>query len=133
MRVGAFASGFGLILIPFVAGLVMLMVWISWLWRRTPAPVWAGLLAFAPVGLGALCVARMAGALRSAHAVPVTLPTLDQEQLVAMHMDQMMRGGLRYAAAAFVSTGWLLFVTFRWPAPGDDDAAPPTSRRKWRR
>jgi hypothetical protein len=122
-----------MILIPFVAGLAMLVVWISWLWRRTPTPVWAGLIAFVPTGLGGWCVARMAGALRLAHAVPVTLPTLDQEQLVAMHMDQMMRGGLRYAAAAFVATGWLLFVTFRWPAPSDDDAAPPTSRRRWRR
>jgi len=115
-------------LVAFVAVLGALATLTARLWRRMAAPIWAGLLAMVPVGLGAYCVLRMVEALGSAHGVPNSLPTLEQERLVALHMAQMMRWGLRFAAAALVWTMWLIFGAMRWQPPSRDTSPPPRTR-----
>ncbi len=104
-------------LIAFAAALGGLLAWIGWLWRRTPAPVWASLIALVPVGLGAWCLVAMAAALISEYRVPETLPTHEQVRQVAMYSGRMMRWGMRFWGAALVSAGWLFFVMVRWEAP----------------
>jgi len=107
-------------IIAFAAALGGLLAWIGWLWRRTTAPIWASLIALVPVGLGAWCVVAMAAALIAEYRVPDTLPTHEQTRQVAMHSARMMRWGMRFWAAALVSTGWLLFVMWRWQPPPRD-------------
>ncbi len=109
-----------MMVILFAAALAGLVTWTGWLWRRTPAPFWAGLVALVPVALGAWCVAAMASAVLAAHRVPVTLPTLEQVRQVAMHDARMMRWGMRFWGSALLSAGWLLFVTWRWEVPSQD-------------
>jgi hypothetical protein len=109
-----------MMIVAFAAALAGLAAWIGWLWRRTPAPIWTGLVALVPVGLGGWCLFAMASALLSAHRVPETLPTAEQVRQVAMHDAHVMRWGMRFVAAGLVSTGWLFFVMWRWQPPPRD-------------
>jgi hypothetical protein len=106
-----------MMIIVFVAALAGLVAWIGWLWRQTPAPIWAGLVALVPIGLGVWCVVAMAGAFVASSRVPDTLAVREQVRLVAVHDAQMYRWGLRFWAAAIVSAGWLLFAQWRWEPP----------------
>jgi hypothetical protein len=109
-----------MMIVVFAAALGGLTAWIGWLGRRTPAPIWTRLVALVPVGLGAWCLFAMGAALLSAYRVPETLPTVEQVRQVAMYDARMMRWGMRFWAAALVSTGWLLFVMWRWQPPPRD-------------
>jgi hypothetical protein len=111
-----------MIVVAFAAALGGLMAWIGWIWRRTPAPVWTGVVAMVPVGLAAWCVFAMAKAVIAGYRVPESLPTTEQARQVAMHSARMMRWGLRFWGAALAAAGWLLFVMWRWEAA-------PTSQR----
>jgi hypothetical protein len=106
-----------MMIVVFAAALGALLAWIGWLLRRTSAPVWSGLVALVPIGLGVWCLVEMAGALLAEYRVPATLAATDQMRQVAMHDARMMRWGLRFWAAAIASTGWLIFVMYRWAAP----------------
>jgi hypothetical protein len=106
-----------MMVVVFAAALGGLLAWIGWLWRRTPAPIWTGLVALVPVGLGVWCLAVMAAAQISAYRVPETLAAPGQVRQVAMHDARMMRWGMRFWATALVSAGWLLFVMRRWEPP----------------
>ena len=105
------------LVVAFAAAAVGLLVWVGWLQRRTPAPLWASLVALVPVGLGVGCVVAMAAAVLSAGRVPYTLPTSEQTRQVAMYSARMMRWGMRFWAAAVVSAGWLFLVMVRWEQP----------------
>jgi hypothetical protein len=94
----------------FAAFLVGLMVW----WRRTPAPVWASVVALLPIGLAAWCVVVMVAELLAEHRVPETLTAMEQVRQVALHSARGMRWGMRFWAAGLVSAGWLLFAMWRW-------------------
>ena len=106
-----------MMIVAFAAALVGLLVWIGRLWRRTPAPIWTGLVALVLVGLGAWCLVAMTAAVIAASRVPETLAVREQVRQVAMQDARMMRWGLRFWAAGLVAAGWLLFVTWRWEAP----------------
>jgi hypothetical protein len=105
-----------LMCVVFAAAIAGLSAWISWLWRRTPAPIWTGVVALIPVGLGGWCVVAMATAFIAAQRVPDTLPEREQSRQIALHDDHAYRWGMRFWAAGFVSAGWLLFVMWRWEA-----------------
>ena len=94
--------------------LVGLLSWVAWLWRRTHAPFWTGLVALVSAGLGAWCIVAMAAAFAEASRVPFTLPEPEQLRQIALHEGQAYRWGLRFWAAGLVSAGWLLFVMWRW-------------------
>lgn len=109
-------------LIVLAAALGGILVWMGRLWRRTPAPIWAILVALVPVVLGTWCLVAMAAAVVAEYRVPETLPTPEQVRQVAMHSAQTMRWGMRFWGAALVSAGWLFFVMVRWQPP---PSAPP--------
>jgi hypothetical protein len=61
----------------------------------------------------------MAASFLAGYRVPETLPTTVQVRLAAMHSARMMRWGMRFWGAGLVTTGWLLYVSWRWePANG---------------
>jgi hypothetical protein len=105
-----------MMVVVFAAALAGLMAWIVWLWRRTQAPAWTGLLALVPVGLGVWCVVAMASTFLSATRVPETLTAHEQVRQIAVLDARGYRWGMRFWAAGFVSAGWLLFVMWRWEA-----------------
>jgi hypothetical protein len=107
--------------IVHAVALVGLVTWMARLWRRSPPPpFWAALVAFVTAGLAAWCIFEMAASLLAEYRVPDTLPTTVQVRQAAMHSARMMRWGMRFWAAGLVTTGWLLFVSWRWePANGD--------------
>lgn len=116
-----------LMVVALAAVLGGLLAWMVCLWRRTPAPpVWTGLVALVPVGLGVWCVVAMAAAFISASRVPETLAVREQERQVATHEAQAYRWGARFWAAGLVSAGWLLFVMWRRDA---SEAPPPPGTR----
>jgi hypothetical protein len=102
--------------VVFAAAIAGLIAWIGWLWRRTPAPFWTGLVALIPVGLGGWCVVAMAAAFIAAQRVPETLSAREQSRQIALHDEHAYRWGLRFWGAGLVSAGWLLFVMWRWEA-----------------
>jgi hypothetical protein len=106
-----------MMVVVFAAALAGLLGWLVRLWRRTPAPLWAHLVALVLIGLGAWCLVAMAGALVAGYRVPETLATVVQVREVAMHDATMMRWGMRFWGAALVAAGWLFFVMLRWDAP----------------
>jgi hypothetical protein len=101
--------------IVFAGALVGLVTWLARLWRRSPPPpFWAALVALVPVGLAAWCVYEMAAYVLAEYRVPETLPTTVQVRQAAMYSARMMRWGMRFWAAGLVTTGWLLYVSWRW-------------------
>jgi hypothetical protein len=116
LRRTATPGAFQMMIVVFAAALVGLVVWTVRL-QRTPAPIWAGLVALVPVCLGVWCLVTMAGALVASERVSVTLAVDEQVRQVAMHDARTMRWGMRFCAAALVAAGWLLFVMWRWEAP----------------
>jgi hypothetical protein len=103
-----------IMVVALAIALFGLMSWVAWLWRRTPAPVWTGLVALVPIGLGVWCTIAMAVAFMAASRVPVTLAAHEQARLVMMHNEHAYRWGMRFWGAGLVSALWLLFVMYRW-------------------
>ncbi len=111
--------------VVFAAALGGLMVWIVWLLRRTPAPLWTSLVALVPIGLGVWCAVAMERAFVSADRVPDSLAVDEQVRQVAMHDTRGYRWGMRFWAAGLVSAGWLLFVMWRWAPPSQSTRGEP--------